>query len=259
MMKRLKNKKGFTLIELSLSLVFIGVLSITIVLIINNTITTYQRGLTLNQINTVGMEIVDDMRAAIRSSFPILEENDSGCGEGENCSRTLYTKKSNDVEGVDEDIPIAGAFCTGTYSYIWNSGYLIGDSIDDGVYYGEKQYKLGKIKDNGDICSGLNENASVVGSNIISEKEGVEMEELLGENDNNLALYSLEVNGPVKNNANNTAFYAVSFILGTTRGGINIIATGDFCKAPQEANSDFNYCAINKFNFAARANGGKDG
>ena len=61
-------KKGFTLVELSLSLAFIGILSITIVLIINNAITTYRRGLTLNQINTVGMDLVDDMRATIQNS-----------------------------------------------------------------------------------------------------------------------------------------------------------------------------------------------
>ena len=60
-MRKLGIKKGFTLVELSLSIAFIAILSITVALIINDAISTYRRGLTLNQINTVGMDLVDDM------------------------------------------------------------------------------------------------------------------------------------------------------------------------------------------------------
>ena len=75
-------KKGFTLVELSLSLAFIGILSITIVLIINNAIATYRRGLTLNQINTVGMDLVDDIRTAVQNS-PAKDVEDV-CKNGSN-------------------------------------------------------------------------------------------------------------------------------------------------------------------------------
>lgn len=60
-MRQLRKKAGFTLVELSLSIAFIAVLSITIVLIINDAISTYRRGLTLNQINTTGMDLVDEI------------------------------------------------------------------------------------------------------------------------------------------------------------------------------------------------------
>ena len=63
-----RNKRGFTIIELSLSIAFIAILSITMVLIITNTISTYRRGLMLNQINTTGMDLVDDLRAAVQNS-----------------------------------------------------------------------------------------------------------------------------------------------------------------------------------------------
>ena len=66
-MKRV-NRKGFTLVELSFSLVFLGILSVTIALLINDTVVSYRRGITLNQLNTTGMDLVDDMRAAIQNS-----------------------------------------------------------------------------------------------------------------------------------------------------------------------------------------------
>ena len=61
-------KTGFTMIELSLSLVFVGILSIMMVLIISDTVASYRRGVTLNRINTVGMDLVDDMRSAVQNS-----------------------------------------------------------------------------------------------------------------------------------------------------------------------------------------------
>ena len=69
-LKRGGSRRGFTLVELSLSLVFISILSLTIVLMINNAVESYQRGVTLNQINTVGMDLVDDIRTAVQNSSP---------------------------------------------------------------------------------------------------------------------------------------------------------------------------------------------
>ena len=67
-MRKLRGKQGFTLVELSLAVGFIALLSLTVTLIINDTVATYRRGITLNNINTTGMDLVDDIRAAIQSS-----------------------------------------------------------------------------------------------------------------------------------------------------------------------------------------------
>ena len=61
-------REGFTLIELSLSMVFVGILSVAVVLIISDTVASYRRGLTLAQVNTAGLDIVDDMRLAVSNS-----------------------------------------------------------------------------------------------------------------------------------------------------------------------------------------------
>lgn len=62
----------------------------------------------------------------------------------------------------------------------------------------------------------------------------------------------------------------LSFILATMRGGVDIMRSGDYCsphmideitgESDDSGNiltlgAEFNYCAINKFNFAARTAG----
>ena len=74
---------------------------------------------------------------------------------------------------------------------------------------------------------------------------------------NPLALYDFTITTPATNSAGEAAFYSSSFILGTLTGGINVKAKGNFCKTPEDyIDEDFDYCAINKFNFAAQATGG---
>lgn len=133
------KRRGFTLIELALSLIFIAILSVTVVLLIQNTTASYRRGLVLNQIDTVGIDLVDDMRYSVQnaSSYSILEMCNTFYSEGstnrENCindkanSFVTVTKRAAvrvNGELIGNDMPVYGAFCTGTYTYIWNSGYF---------------------------------------------------------------------------------------------------------------------------------------
>ena len=254
-MKGAVNKKGLTLVELSLSLVFIGVLSLTAVLIINNTVLAYQRGLTLNKINDVGMDLVDDMRTVVQGSPVKL---DAGCaGEDDGDPSCMYFEQKNDSGGVNnvpdnvpDNAPLYGGFCTGKYSYLWRTGYL--DGIDVGVKIkGSRKYWLAKIKDDKrQICNDYRAN---YGDEIDYD---VEFEELIP-SDSRLAIYDLYVPMPARSDAIKTMFYSISFVLGTRGGGVNIMAEGDYCAPPEGDNSNFNYCAINKFNFAAQAGGMK--
>ena len=243
------SKQGFTLIELSLSLVFIGVLSITAVLIINNTVLVYRRGLTLKEVNDTGMELVRNMRAAIQgSSYAIYDE------EG-NLNWTTSFVHRGEVAGVGTNVPLYGGFCTGKYSYIWKSGYLDNDSDVNVAVGGNENFRLARMKDSKDksnktACDQYEASGGVQVE--FSSDDGYD--ELLSEG-SNLAIYDLYVPTPAVGGAAMTAYYTVSFILGTIGGGINIMAQGDYCAPPEGSNSNFNYCAINKFNFAAQAGG----
>lgn len=285
-MQRLGQKKGFTLVELSLSIAFIAILSITVALIINDAISTYRRGVTLNQVNTEGMDLVDDMRAAVQNSpaGSIVGECEFIYGgsntDRNNCKSTgarnfVVVKRVGVVNDEISGAPLYGAFCTGAYSYIWNSGYFYSESSDIDssiepvslVYSGGTidNFRLIKIKDQRRaVCISAVKNAGGYNGEInsvfdISEYGDLSDEpEVLLSNDSSqpLALYDLDAAVPATNDLGNATYYSVSFILGTVQGGINVMSTGNFCKTPGEYDENFDYCAINKFNFAVQAIGG---
>ncbi len=298
MMRKMKGKirreqlSGFTLIELSLSLVFIATLSLIIAFLVSNTVSSYRRGVILKQINTVGMDIVDDMRAAVQNSSTKSVTSDCNIvfnttGDITDCENSgavdfvIVKKNASKIElGAGEIItntPMFGAFCSGTYSYIWNSGYFFtaknsaGYPKIEGVemakfIYGTgsgktlRDFRLLKVRDDDRaVCitasiNGLSNNTFDIRSygEIVSE----EPIDLLKSNDIGLALYDLSTSAPADSVALNSLFYSVSFVLGTAQGGINVAASGNFCSTPNDyVDQNFDYCAINKFNFAARATG----
>lgn len=336
----MKTRQGFTLIEFSLSVAFVGILSIAIALIINDTIAAYRRGMVLNQINTTGIDLVDDFRAAVQNSSISSVTNlcdvaytaetikkECKADNARNFTSVERLGRVN-IRGVDtENVPLFGALCTGSYSYIWNSGYFFSDEafVLDGVKAAYLQYKgpggsddiryypknpekstfrLIKIKDSSRaVCmsatfgsygadgSGqrysvrntdnmynpkydtmLINSSNTSNTNIfdltkdkdtiytfqeLDEEDIVEV--LIQDKGNNLVLYDLRSTAGAQNAAENGLFYSVSFILGTVQGGINVKASGNYCVPPEDYNEasyeNFDYCAINKFNFAVQATG----
>lgn len=328
-MRKRVFRQGFTITELSLSIAFIAILSIAVVLIITNTISSYHRGLTLNKINTAGMDIVDDMRAAIQNSPGrsvekqcVLIYGDADIQkqcEDDHAHNFISVVHNDEVEvGGNRigNVPVYGAFCTGAYSFIWNSGYYF--SPDAKIRNGESaslkykiagaadgsaeiktvsNFKLLKIQDaDRTVCissiyganidsnrgkyvydlsgeGSINQNSprfDISSYNAIDEEpldildsnvyiNGAQVNASSSNTRNNLAIYNLTSASPSESSSHNSLFYSVSFILGTIQGGINIKATGNFCSTPEGYNSaieNFDYCAINKFNFAAQAMGG---
>ncbi|MBQ1298321.1 hypothetical protein IIY24_00580 [Candidatus Saccharibacteria bacterium] len=290
--KEEKVRSGFTIIELSLSIAFIAILSITIVLIITDTISSYRRGLVLNQINSTGMELVSDMRSAIQNSSaqsPVKDcgniyQDETACREDNAQNFVSVYKKATVQVGTEslENMPVYGAFCTGKYSYLWNSGYFFSDEgtveVNSSIILkysgspegGVSEFKLIKIEDNERaVCKvatttpegGYNAEKGEMNSNIdISNYGNVGNELIYGlPDESNLALYDLTVDPPAESDDNKVTFYSASFILGTVQGGINVKTSGNYCATPGGYNSDienFDYCAINKFNFAGQAMGG---
>ena len=304
--RRLKSgemKQGFTLIELSFSIVFIAILSITIVLIINDSISSYHRGIVLGRINTTGMDLVDDMRAAVQNSNSrnVGQEcarayDDTGarsdCESEQGLGLVMLQRKVNMELG--DNMPVSGVFCTGDYSYIWNSGYfspnsehklgsvvspttlryrLQGESGSDAKV--KSGFKLLKVKDDSrNVCIAAGGGRTVYSKDGIMSSPEINISDINiyealeeepidilggGDTENNLAIYDLTSAAPATSDAVGSIFYSASFILGTIQGGINVNAAGNFCATPEgydAAVQNFDYCAINKFNFAAQAIGG---
>ena len=303
-------KRGFTMVELSLSIAFIAILSIIVLVIISNAVSAYHRGLTLNQLNTAGMDIVEEMRKTVQSSpaRPTKGEctaiyNDNAKSkkcEGDNGLSFVYIERYADIKigSKTQSAPVYGAFCTGSYSYLWNSGYFFNDEYKmDGsvrkeniaqlVYKkaGEKDsknwrnisgkdFKLLKVQDDTRaVCKNaaagtggdylVNNTTSAwksLGNTFDISSTPIEEDPIeLLEGNNNLAIYNLTTALPAESGNSQNMFYSVSFVLGTLLGGINVKAAGNYCTTPEDFDSsieNFDYCAINKFNFAAQATGG---
>lgn len=327
-MRKKEFRKGFTLIEFSLSVAFIGILSIAVALIISDTIAAYRRGMILNQINTTGIDLVDDFRAAVQNSSVNSVKNLCDVAYTDNSTQD-ECKKDNArnftsverlatvrVRGVErKNVPVFGAFCTGSYSYIWNSGYHFSEEATvlnvqpASLKYKSSEtetktfpasgeaFRLIKVKDSKRaVCMSatfkgynngngqrykiensdnlynynsnytINNNTSVFdltrdSNNYTFQVLGADdiVEVLIPNAGNNLVLYDLRSTAAVQNAAENGLFYSASFILGTIQGGIDVKASGNYCVPPndynEEAYANFDYCAINKFNFAVQATG----
>ena len=134
-------KVGFTMVELSLSLVFIAILSIAVVLVMTGAISSYHRSITLNKVESVGSGLVRDVKASIQGASAdrlellcddVYVGNDTdareACEKDHGRNFAFVTRYANVTIGGDEagkkEMPVFGALCTGNYTYIWNSGYF---------------------------------------------------------------------------------------------------------------------------------------
>lgn len=288
-------RRGFTLIELSLALAFISALMVVVTIITIHISTTYHKGLVIRSINSTGRSLVDDFSRTIaaaptRSLADICRaEYASDRNQMQKClddNARIYTYQQNygsvrlkSTGAILHNVPLNGVFCTGRHSYIWNTGYALNDddyeilsgsranydAFVNGDRVDKNDFKLLKVEDNNrDLCyqhtymrtEGTatygykpNENNYYMKDTIITE--------LLYKTDDRLVLYDFVIFPPTQHAVTLHSFYSGTFVLGTERGSIDITGIGEFCKAPPSdgLSTDFTYCAINKFNFAARSTG----
>lgn len=309
-MPAIKKKSGFTLVELSFAVLFVALLALTVIVITMDLISNYKRGLMLKQVNTVGNSLIDDFRASISNSSSkkitnLCEINFNGstgtalndCNNDKAYSAIYLFRNGNVTINGDTQHPknvvLYGAFCSGSYSYIWNSGYLFGDNYSTSLGKASLKYldanshtvtlndfRLIKVRDpKRYVClskaSNLGTSAATItqtytkntflASSLTGDFDIARFGEAVAEapvdlleNDDysDLALYDLTITKPASDTSARSIFYSGSFILATIRGGIDINASGDYCTTPDDySNEDFEYCAINKFNFAIQASG----
>lgn len=277
-----QSKQGFTLIELSLVMIFVAMLVIAIVVVANNMITIYQKGLTINAISETGKEIVNDINSSIAES-PKEDYTDLCEKQGYGDCSTLekYFPILIYHQNTSEGYPTNGTFCTGRYSYIWNTGYALrtnsnlatieeiefADDEDAGStktnYYITPRFA--KVYDPlHKICAAADKGATNY------ETEG-EIVELISDVEPRLALYNFTVFKTASDfditNPDYRPYYTGSFLLSselknddTTQVTLNKNAVDGSINCRwndgETGQKDNAYCAINKFNFASWAMGG---
>ena len=295
-MKRMKKtqKKGFTLIELSFALIFISIILITIAWLTIHITTTYQKGLAMKAVNASAKEIIDDFSRAISTSP--AQPVESICAEKytystdsttayqkcvkDNARKFMYQQRYGQIkirtkehpEGEVKKLPTNGVFCSGRYSYIWNTAYVLNtEDYKPAVsianykatfnYAKDPNFRLLKVSDfDKELCK-----QHMVSGYMYDDrpeyKLGSDPEvkiDLLDSSENNLAIYDLAMFSPTVHTVTSSALHSGTFILATLRGGVDVTATGEFCTDPPDnLDTDFAYCSINKFNFTMRAAGEK--
>ena len=279
--KNLAAKRAFTIVEITIAMTFVATLLITIALVITQITAIYQKGLALRAVNSTGRELVDEFTRGITSApakgvsylcnsyYSSNETARAACESGE---ADLFTYHQDTATINNQEVPVHGVFCTGRYSYIWNTGYALKGSTDskrraelivNDVNYGD-EFRLMRVNDDGrELCGAyMNSNSyrysgngdNKYSYNISSDDAPIE---ILAGSEDNLALYDFVPFPAASHDITQHSFYSITFILGTIQGGINIMSAGDYCTAPStdSLDTEFNFCAVNKFNFAVRATG----
>ena len=307
------TKKGFTLVELSFAVLFISVLLLTVTLIINEIVSIYRKGYTMKMVNSVGRDLIDDFSDALSQTSSgnfadyckylyedYRDENNQSTNAYKNCTeespsgmRTIFQQYYTDIDvvgstAVDKQYPYGGIICTGSYSYIYQTGYVMNRDLytippktasgislsytdSNGASQEAHDYTLLKLSDpSRALCRGnldndyrLKEEYVTIGDRqyrkiTMSETLGDPDEpiELLSNSDVRLALFGASVAPPAQTDTTNKMLYSMSFILATISGGADIKRSTGYCTEPDLTSIDFSYCAINKFNFTIQANGG---
>lgn len=307
-------KSGFTLIELSISTVFVSMLLITIAFLTLHIMSVYQKGLAVKSINSTGRELIDDFSRTLAGSNTVdvaiicgranlsATAKDRCIADG--AQKFLYQQNympannlqvrstSQRLSGTEENnIATSGVFCTGYYSYVWNTGYILGAynwnndgsavSNTNGAYYQilnnqtsyaaklkynlaggnvitKSNFRLMRVQDpERNICaSNINTSYDLIGNTYTVTNITDAPVDLIANSEDNLAIYDLKLAKPIIDTDSMKAFYAGSFKLATVRGGVDVTASGDYCtEKSSNLATDFAYCAINEFNFAIRATG----
>ena len=262
-------RKGFTLVELSLAMAFLAVLLITIAILVIRIITIYQRGLAIRAISATGRQLIDEFTRSIANSA--IVKVDFGTDMNDTSGYFAQRLESVDIDGRSiSGTQVGGVFCTGLYSYIWNTPYSL--NANKGVTFkykdlsgvektlGIADFRLLKVPDNDrELCLLQNNFRFEYPRDILAKNSTEKNEppaELLPEDENPLALYNLRIFPASVSRLTGHIFYPATFILATVKGGIDITRGGDYCEVDSTTlNTDFSYCAINKFNFAMRATG----
>ena len=288
---RKKQKKAFTIVEFLLAMTFLATLLMGIATLTMRVLDIYRKGLSMRAINSNGRDILNDLSRTIAGS-PLGEKiNPKPANkikvewdDVEAVYRDYYNEIYMNVNTVDKNnitttkhVQAGGVFCTGSYSYIWNTAPAIEAVRKDESYLNSmltingKYYKFARIPDTErEACAhtAIEGNPTTDGklTNIhitFDDPHNDRVVNLISDDESDLALYDFSVLPATQNEKTGSIFYAGTFTIATMSGGVNVLSSGDFCTGSDQMfgddveafSGDFNYCAVNKFNFAMRATG----
>lgn len=215
------DKRGFTMVELMVSMVFISVLLLAIAMLILQITSVYNKGLTMREANQAGQFIASELQRALNQT---------------------YTE-----EVFYEDMPAnSGArLCAGTTIYAWNYA----EHLSSGTNRVGGSADVRFVKFNGspdDYCVEGDDgwsNPAIPG----------DATELLAEGNSNIALHDFTFSRSDVTGDSTQTIYTMEMVVGTTDTGLIV---GNNCRADDLLADE--RCAINQFRFTARSGDKED-
>ena len=227
-----KHQQGFTIVELMLAMSFVSVLLVSIAMLTIQVSNIYTRGVTLRQVNEAGLEISTDLQRSLRQASN-LDVNDTSSG---------YVNQPG----------IGGRLCLGDFSYVWNTAQAL--SGDRGSLTAELNkvdtsptptpVRFVKVLDRGKLlCQPITSMGTITGYPNIPLSS--QPNDLLLAGDRDLALHNIAISAPPDGLA------TITITIGTK--DLTAVDTKDnTCRPPSDADSDQEYCAVNKFVIVTR-------
>ncbi len=225
--------QGFTIVELMLAMSFVSVLLVSIAMLTIQVSNIYTRGVTLRQVNEAGLEISTDLQRSLRQASN-LQINDSS---------TSYIVQPN----------VGGRLCLGDFSYAWNTAQAL--SGNQGSLTAELNkidtkptptpVRFVKVLDRGKLlCQPITSMGTITGYPNIPPSS--QPNDLLLAGDRDLALYNITISAPPEGLA------TITLTIGTKDLTAVDATKDDTCRPPSDAESDQEYCAVNKFVIVTR-------
>ncbi len=222
-MKDRRYLQGFTLVELTLSISFIAVLLIAITLLIMQTASIYNRGLTLREANQAGQFISSEIQRSLNQTY----------------SKAVVAVEFGDHSG--------GRLCAGSIVYAWNYADTFWPTGHGGTTNSlNNSSDVRFVKFTGVATDYCKEQADGSWRPLPSDAK-----ELLASGIANIALHSFSFDRLSVVDDDNQTIYAIKMVVGTPSTGL---VNGSSCKVDQELNKhNDEWCAVNQFSFTARS------
>ena len=220
------NRTGFTIVELTLAIAFVGILLIVVVTTAVGLGRTYQKGMTLRDVNQAGREVSDSMRRDIAMASPSQLK----------------------VILLPTAAPETARICTGEVSYLINfAEHLNNSAVSQQISYDGEPVHLTRVADSGGV--NCNTNASGQYSMVA---QGENPQELLGSVDNDkqsLAVHDFRLES-VNKVGDESQLLKLSVRIGTNQ--VDSV-DNDRCKNPNQTTANFDYCSLYDFETIIRA------
>lgn len=227
-------KQGFTLIELMLAMTFISILLLSITMVGIQAGRMYSRGVVLRDVNQAGRDISDMFRRDFLQAN-VGKINITGLRVPNNENWTT------------------GRLCLGAHSYVWNNPKY----LDDPSLLGAN--RLFKVDGNpinlvrvvdadGGLCK---RDGSGRYPETVDMAKSSNLLRSISSGDGSIGIHNVTLE-KITSDSSREALYRLTFTLGTSK--MSEIRNSS-CKAPDETDSNFEFCAINKFEMIVRTNG----